>query len=149
MEAAGLMPDFAHMSTPGPTASLPLNIGLGAVPAVGVNAATTFSTGEPSLIAIGAGINVLLDWLRDLRWFREQTWTIPALILISFGVAVGIWWGLGGDPVRAVQNGFGILANAYGNAKGAAISGVGILGQVADENKWRPQTYGATAFVRG
>ena len=27
--------------------------------------------------------------------------------------------------------------------------GYTILGQVADENKWRPQTYGATAFVRG
>ena len=145
------MPDFARMSTAGPTTNLPLNLGLGTAPVVGVNAATTYSTGEPSLIAIGAGINVLLDWLRNLPQFREQTWTVPALILISFGVAVGIWWGLGGDPVRAVQNGFGILANAYGNARGAAISGVGILGQVAEENRWRPkpQTYSATAFVRG
>lgn len=131
---SGLMPSTDQ--GPGPTASVPVNVVVGAAPPLMANAATSFSTGEPSLIAIAGGINVIVEYVKNWRWFREQAWTVPLLILMCFAVSFVIWWLLGNDLLAAIKNGFGLLVNAHFNYGGVKQMGLGILGPTAAENKF-------------
>ena len=101
------MPEFSRYT---PTASAPLNTILGATPVGAVNAAMGYATTGPEVPVLAVGINALIEKIKNFRWFHEQTWTDPLVIVLSFGVAGLIWWVFAGENAKAIINGFGVLA---------------------------------------
>lgn len=111
---------------------------LGLAPVAAGNYALSNAAG-PEVSTIAAGLNVVIEWLKNRPWFHEKTWTIPVLILLSFGVSFGLWYLLGKpDLGKAVVNSFGILSSAHLNYQGIKASGVPLLAPTPAANRWQP-----------
>ena len=119
----------------GPTPSVPVNALVGAAPVALGNLAMGGAAGAEVPIIAG-GLNVVIEYAKNRKWFREAAWTVPLLVVLSFAVAFGVWHFLADDNLKAAVNGFGILAQSHLNYTGAKATGLGILGPVPDENKW-------------
>ena len=125
---------FAAMPE-GPTPSVPVNTLVGAAPVIAGNLAMGTAAG-PEVPIIAGGLNVILEFIKNRHWFREKSWTVPLLVVLSFVVSFVVWHFLAGDNLKAVVNGFGILAQSHLNFTGAKATGLGILGAVPPENRW-------------
>lgn len=108
-----------------------------AVPSIVANGTTTLATGDPTLVVVGGGLNLFLDWVKNFKRFPEETMTVPLLILLSFGIAFLVWYLRGqGDPVTPIIAGFGTWVNAHTNYKASVKGDLGVIGPTQAENKF-------------
>lgn len=97
--------------------------------------------GEPSIPGIAIGINVIVEWFKNRSWFREQVWTIPLLVFLSFAIGFGIWFLIVGSLKDAVENGFNLLGTAHVNYQSMKAAGIPILGPTREENRWHSKQW--------
>lgn len=119
----------------------PVKAAVGTAPSLLVNGFNA-GLGTPEVTPISIGINVILDWLKNRVWFREQAWTVPLLIVLSFSIAMVVWYLLTEQKnlQTAVTNGFSLMGTAHVNYQSMKAAGVPILAPVKEENKWHPRS---------
>lgn len=118
--------------------SVPTSTIKAGLPSVASNIATSYSTGDPTLIVIGGGINLFVDWVKNWKYFPEEILTVPLVIALSFGVAFLVWHLKGSpDPTEPIIHGFGNWVNAHTNYKASTGANLGVVGPTKPENKFK------------
>jgi len=54
------------------------------------NVLTSGLTGDPDILKISAGLNVVAQIVKQASWFNEKLWTLPFIVLL--GVAFACWY---------------------------------------------------------
>lgn len=118
--------------------TVPLAAVTGAGTALGTNLMMGAAAG-PDVPVIAGGVNVVIEWIKNRPWFHEQTWTVPLLVVLSFAISLGIWHFLLQDNIKAIVNGFGILANAHINYGALKPTGLPVFRPTLPEHRWEPR----------
>ena len=94
------MPDFAQAQ--GITPSAPLNVGIGSMAIAGSTWGTTQLTDGPEVVGISAFLNIMAQWIKMPRWFDQNRWIYPALLVLGLVAALVVF---NGDHAKALVNG--------------------------------------------
>jgi hypothetical protein len=118
--------------------AVPVSTVAGAGATIGANLLMGAGAG-PEVPVIAGGLNVVLEYVKNRPWFREEHWTVPVLIVCSFAISFGVWHFLLADNLKAIVNGFGILSNAHLNYGGLKATGLPVFQPTAPDNRWQPR----------
>lgn len=152
VEASG--PTTVLIQPPGPAAPLPaalaapqiatapagVRAAVGSAPALVTNGFMAGSVG-PEIPGIAIGVNVVISYVKNLKFFHEQLWTVPLLIVLSFGIGICIWYIVNEQHnlQTAITNSFSILGTSHLNYVSSKTSGLQLLEATKEENRWHPK----------
>lgn len=113
---------------------------VGASPALALNGFNA-GLGTPEVTPVSVAINVIVDWFKNQRWFHDDTWTVPLLVILSFSIGMIVWYLLTEQKnlQKAVTNAFSLLGTAHVNYQSMKAAGIPILGPTKPENQWHPR----------
>lgn len=75
------------------------------------NTATTAASGWEATV-LSATLNMLLQWLKQFGWYRQNTYAIPTLLILGLALGVALWHD---ETRRAVLAGLNIAGQAWAN----------------------------------